>query len=77
METARSMPATSLSRRTQLCIHSRTRQRLKANHLSQKKNDAVAGTTLVATVYNDFVRQLPGAHALQMLRVVLVGSCGF
>ena len=37
----------------------------------------MAGTTLAATVCNDFVRRLPGAHALRMLRVVLVGFCGF
>ena len=36
-------------------------------------NDPVAGTTLVATVCNDFVRWLPSAHALHMQRVILVG----
>ena len=42
-----------------------------------EQNDGVAGTTLVTTVCNDFERWLPGVRALRMLRVVLVGFCGF
>jgi len=40
-------------------------------------NDSVASTTLVATVCNDFVRRLPGAHALRMHKVILISFCGF
>ena len=36
------------------------------------KNDPVAGTTLVATICNDFVRRLPGAHALWIIMIVCI-----
>ena len=75
-ETVRSVPATSLSRLSQLFVHSRALRRLRANTFRGTKRWSGC-TTLVTTVCNDFVRRLPGAHALRMLKVVLVSFCDF
>jgi len=63
-ETVRSVPATSLSRLSQLFVHSRALRRLRANTFRGTKRWSGC-TTLVTTVCNDFVRRLPGAHALR------------